>query len=341
MEELLKVQDLRVEYSAGFSTAHALNGVSFSLGRGETLGLVGETGAGKTTTALSIMGLLPQRTAKLRSGSIMFDGMELTTMKEHAMQAVRGARISMIFQDPMTSLNPVIRIGDQIKEALILHNTENKSSEQLDERVDEIIRLVGISPDRKRDYPQQFSGGMKQRVVIAIALACSPELLIADEPTTALDVTIQAQVLEMMRELKQRLNMSMIMIRQINYSRLFLPSKVRLGFSDSGKPAFSNSGSHFEMKRSHRLPAWKEARPLSVMCFSSPASVRKAILCRRLAGTFASDITVPASSSNSLWHTRSVDVENSECTCDGQTYAEQKNDSVFCGDSPDRPQGDD
>lgn len=212
MEELLKVEDLNVVYTSGKTTAHALNGISFSLGRKETLGLVGETGAGKTTTALSIMRLLPERTGKKRSGTITFDGKELDTLSETAMQAVRGGRISMIFQDPMTSLNPVMKIGDQIKEALVLHNTENRTPDEVEARMEEILRLVGIGADRKNDYPHQFSGGMKQRVVIAIALSCSPELLIADEPTTALDVTIQAQVLEMMAKLKETLDMSMIMI---------------------------------------------------------------------------------------------------------------------------------
>jgi peptide/nickel transport system ATP-binding protein len=209
---LLKVRDLNVVYTSGREIVHALNGVSLNLERQQTIGLVGEAGAGKTTTALSIMRLLPERTGKVLGGSIEFDGIDILSLGEKAMEAVRGARIAMIFQDPMTSLNPVIRVGDQILEALVLHNIENKSSQQLNARVNEILTAVGIDPERKACYPHEFSGGMKQRVAIAMALACSPELLIADEPTTALDVTIQAQVLALMGELKKKLQMSMIMI---------------------------------------------------------------------------------------------------------------------------------
>ena len=209
---LLTVDNLEVVYTNGRETVQAVNNISFSINRKETLGLVGETGAGKTTTALSIMGLLPERTGKILNGSIKLEDTNLLELNEKEMQAVRGGRISMIFQDPMTSLNPVIPVGDQILEALILHNIENKSREELHQRVDEMLTLVGINPERKKQYPHEFSGGMKQRVVIAMALACSPELLVADEPTTALDVTIQAQVLSMMEELKQKLDMSMIII---------------------------------------------------------------------------------------------------------------------------------
>ena len=208
----LEVKDLHVTYSSGRETVKALNGVNFSLERQQTMGLVGETGAGKTTTALSIMQLLPERTGRVRGGDIQFDGLDLLKLPEKAMQAVRGARIAMIFQDPMTSLNPVMRVGDQILEGLVLHNIEGKSHQELNDRVDEIFTLVGMNPERKICYPHEFSGGMKQRVAIAMSLACSPELLIADEPTTALDVTIQAQVLAMMDELKSKLQMSMIMI---------------------------------------------------------------------------------------------------------------------------------
>lgn len=208
---LLTVSDLNVVYTSANAVVHALNGVSFSIGRQETLGLVGETGAGKTTTALSILGLLPEHTGQIRGGKIVFDDLSLLELSDVEMQAIRGKRISMIFQDPMTSLNPVMTIGEQIEEALYLHHS-GLTADKLKARVNEIIELVGIGSERRHEYPHQFSGGMKQRVVIAIALACSPELLIADEPTTALDVTIQAQVLNMMEELKQRLEMSMIMI---------------------------------------------------------------------------------------------------------------------------------
>ena len=211
-EALLEVKDLTVKYVTDLETVHAVNRISFSLGRGQTIGLVGETGAGKTTTALSIMRLLPERTGKVTGGEIRFARQDLLAMPEHEMQAIRGEKIAMIFQDPMTSLNPVMTVGDQIAEALDLHNDQGRSREQIQERVDEVLSMVGIPPQRKSEYPHQFSGGMKQRVVIAIALACEPELLIADEPTTALDVTIQAQVISMIRELRDRLQTAMIMI---------------------------------------------------------------------------------------------------------------------------------
>jgi len=211
-EHLLEVRDLAVEYHTDEEIVYAVNNISFALKEGTTFGIVGETGAGKTTTALSILRLLPDRTARVTSGSITACGNDILNASEAEMLRIRGKKISMIFQDPMTSLNPIITVGDQILEALSLHNTENLSSKQLAERVDKSLEMVGILPSRKKDYPHQFSGGMKQRVVIAIALACEPELLIADEPTTALDVTIQAQVLAMMNELKERLGTSMILI---------------------------------------------------------------------------------------------------------------------------------
>ena len=211
-ENLLQVKDLEIIYKTDLETVHAVNGISFDLKKGETLGLVGETGAGKTTTALALMRLLPERVGRIEGGEIYFDGRDLLKESDHQMREIRGARISMIFQDPMTSLNPAMQIGDQILESLELHNRDNKTKEELAARVDEVLRMVGIEPRRKHDYPHQFSGGMKQRVVIAIALACEPDLLIADEPTTALDVTIQAQVLLMMKDLRDRLGTSMIMI---------------------------------------------------------------------------------------------------------------------------------
>ncbi|MFA5585397.1 MAG: ABC transporter ATP-binding protein [Saccharofermentanales bacterium] len=211
-EYLLEVEDLKIDYQTDLETVHAVNGISFTLEKGQTFGIVGETGAGKTTTALALLRLLPERTGKLRQGTIRFDGKDLLKQSLHDMQSLRGKRMAMIFQDPMTSLNPVMRVEDQIAEALMLHNTDGKGKAEIMARTDEVLELVGILPERKRDYPHQFSGGMKQRVVIAMALACEPELLIADEPTTALDVTIQAQVLSMIRELRDRLGMSMIMI---------------------------------------------------------------------------------------------------------------------------------
>ena len=209
---LLQVRDLSVIYKTDLETVHAVNGISFSLERGKTLGLVGETGAGKTTTALTLMRLLPERIGIVEQGEIEFEGQELLALPENEMREIRGEKSAMIFQDPMTSLNPVLTVGEQIGEALSLHNFSKKSKEEIEARVDEVLTLVGIPAGRKKDYPHQFSGGMKQRVVIAMALACEPDLLIADEPTTALDVTIQAQVLLMMRDLRDRLGTSMIMI---------------------------------------------------------------------------------------------------------------------------------
>ena len=212
-KKILEIKDLKIVYKSNDETVSAVNHISFDLYKGETIGLVGETGAGKTTTALSILKLLPEKTGFIEKGSIKLDGIDLQDVSEREMRtAYRGEKISMIFQDPMTSLNPVMRIGDQIAEALEYHNKDNRSKVELDQRVEETLELVGIPASRKNDYPHQFSGGMKQRVVIAIALACEPDLLIADEPTTALDVTIQAQVLAMMKELKEKLGTSMIMI---------------------------------------------------------------------------------------------------------------------------------
>ena len=210
-EKLLEISDLHVKYRTDDGDNYAVNGISFPLVKGKTIGLVGETGAGKTTTALAIMRLLPKEVGDIYQGSISFDGTEITTASDSEMRKIRGARISMIFQDPMTSLNPVITVEKQIEEVLEIHSPE-LSKAQMRDRVEEILKLVGIDPVRKTCYPHQFSGGMKQRVVIAMALACQPELLIADEPTTALDVTIQAQVLNMMEDLKVRLNTSMILI---------------------------------------------------------------------------------------------------------------------------------
>ncbi len=211
-EKLLEIKDLYVEYHSMKRIVKAVNGISLSIEPGEVLGLVGETGAGKTTTALSILGLLPNRTAKVTQGSILFDGMDLLKINSGVMRRIRGEEISMIFQDPMTSLNPVISVGEQVKESLTFHNHEKQKSEVLDKRVDEIFQMVGIPANRKHEYPHQFSGGMKQRVIIAIALACHPKLLIADEPTTALDVTIQAQMLDLIRSLREKYSTSLIMI---------------------------------------------------------------------------------------------------------------------------------
>ena len=210
--KLLEISDLEVVYKTDLETVCAVNGVSFQIEKGRTLGIVGETGAGKTTTSLAIMGLLPERTGKVLSGKILFNGENLLDLDKNSMRAICGDKISMIFQDPMTALNPTLTIGAQIAEAMELHNHENLSKAEISAKVEEQLEMVGIPGHRKVDYPHQFSGGMKQRVVIAIALACEPELLIADEPTTALDVTIQAQVLAMMNDLQRRLGTSMIII---------------------------------------------------------------------------------------------------------------------------------
>ena len=209
-KNIIEIKDLVVEYHTDDDVVHAVNGISISLEKGKTLGLVGETGAGKTTLALSLMQLLPKVTGRIPSGSILFNGKDLITTPEKEMRLIRGSLISMIFQDPMTSLNPVLTVGEQIAEVVDQHMQLDKQGVQ--RRVDEILELVGIPAARKHDYPHQFSGGMKQRIVIAIALACDPQLLLADEPTTALDVTIQSQILDMMEELKQKLNTSIIFI---------------------------------------------------------------------------------------------------------------------------------
>ena len=209
-DKILEVSDLQIRYVTDEETVRAVNGVSFTLERGESIGLVGETGAGKTTTALGIMGLVPDPPGEIVGGSILFEDQDLLKLPEKQMREIRGGKISMIFQDPMTSLNPVMTVGAQIAEVVLLHNKISKAEAR--ERAKEMLEQVGIPGNRCDDYPHQFSGGMKQRVMIAIALACSPELLIADEPTTALDVTIQAQVLELMRNLKKEYNTSLVLI---------------------------------------------------------------------------------------------------------------------------------
>lgn len=210
-DKFLSVKDLYVEYTSDGRTIHAVNGVSFDLERGKTLGLVGETGAGKTTIAKAIIRILPDPPAKVKSGEILLDDEDLLNLSEVQMRRIRGGKISMVFQDPMTALNPTMRVGDQIAEVIKYHNADLSKSQTCD-KAKEMLEMVGIPADRYREYPHQFSGGMKQRVVIAMALACNPKLLLADEPTTALDVTIQAQVLDMIRELKEKTNTSMILI---------------------------------------------------------------------------------------------------------------------------------
>ena len=210
MEHLLVIKDLSVRFQTMDADVHAVNGIDLAIDAGETLGLVGETGAGKTTTALAILNLIQSPPGKIESGQILFAGRNILEMTDDELLSIRGSTISMIFQDPMTALNPIFRVEDQIAEVIRIH--EKKSKRGAVEKAREMLELVGIPAERCSDYPHQFSGGMKQRVVIAMALACSPKLLIADEPTTALDVTIQAQVLDMMTELKTKMDSSMLLI---------------------------------------------------------------------------------------------------------------------------------
>ena len=208
--KLLSVSDLYVEYMSGGKAVHAVNGMSFELEAGKVLGLVGETGAGKTTTAKAILQILPDHAVRKVEGRILFKGRDILSMPDAELRKLRGKSISMIFQDPMTALNPVKTVRSQIAESIYKH--QGVSKKQAQEEALKILETVGISADRADEYPHQFSGGMKQRVVIAIAIACNPELLIADEPTTARDVTIQAQVLELIAEIREKYNTALIMI---------------------------------------------------------------------------------------------------------------------------------
>ena len=208
---LLEVKNLETEFKIKRGLVKAVNGVSFEIEKGEILAVVGESGSGKSVTSLSIMGLI-EKPGRISNGEILFNGQELTKMSKKEMQAIRGDKISMIFQEPMTSLNPVYRIKDQIVESILTHTKMTKK--EAEDHAVEMLRLVGIpDPERRaEDYPHQMSGGMRQRVMIAMALACNPELLIADEPTTALDVTIQAQILDLINSIREKLNMSVLLI---------------------------------------------------------------------------------------------------------------------------------
>lgn len=206
----LQIEDLVVHYVTTDGTVEAVNGISLDIEKGKTLGLVGETGAGKTTTALSVLRLIANPPGKIISGSVSLEGNDVLEYTEQQMREIRGNHVSMIFQDPMTSLNPVMTVGEQIAEVIEIHQNLSKAESEI--KAGEMLELVGIPSARCNEFPHQFSGGMKQRVVIAVALACNPKLLIADEPTTALDVTIQAQVLELMKELKAKYQTSMLMI---------------------------------------------------------------------------------------------------------------------------------
>ena len=206
----IDIKDLSVEYRTVDGVVSAINGIDLQIERGKTLGLVGETGAGKTTTALSILNLIPNPPGVITNGTITLEGKNVFDYTEKELEQIRGSQVSMIFQDPMTSLNPVMTVGDQIAEVIQLHEDIDKAGAM--EKAKEMLEMVGIPGARADEYPHQFSGGMKQRVVIAMALVCNPKLLIADEPTTALDVTIQAQVLDLMRKLREKYNTSMLMI---------------------------------------------------------------------------------------------------------------------------------
>ena len=209
---ILDVQGLETTFKTPDGVIHAVNGVSFGLAEGETLGVVGESGCGKSVTMLSMMGLIPTPPGKIVAGKANFMGQDLLKMSKEEMRSIRGAQIAMVFQDPMTSLNPVLTVGRQLQEALMLHL--GMSTKQAQERAAELLTMVGIpnAKDRLSDYPHQFSGGMRQRVMIAMALSCSPQVLIADEPTTALDVTIQAQITELVKKLRDELGMAIIWI---------------------------------------------------------------------------------------------------------------------------------
>jgi len=209
---ILEVRDLRTQFNTLDGVVRAVDGVSFALDRGETLGIVGESGCGKSVTAMSILRLIPPETGRIASGSIRFDGEELTTLSEEAMKRLRGHRISMIFQEPMTSLNPVLTVGTQIAENVTRHLGVSRKAAR--ERAREMLDLVRIADARRRldEYPHQLSGGMRQRVMIAMALSCDPQVLIADEPTTALDVTIQAQILDLMLDLKEKTGTAIVLI---------------------------------------------------------------------------------------------------------------------------------
>ncbi|MFE7819699.1 MULTISPECIES: ABC transporter ATP-binding protein [Priestia] len=212
MEKIIRIKNLHVQFSTYGGQVQAVRGVSFDLHKGETLAIVGESGCGKSVTSQSIMRLIPTPPGRITSGSILFKGQDLTKLSEKKMRDIRGADISMIFQDPMTALNPTLRVGEQIAENIMQH--ENISKEKAKEKAFEMLELVGIPnpKERLKQYPHEFSGGMRQRIVIAMALVCNPEVLIADEPTTALDVTIQAQILELFKDIQQKTDVSIVLI---------------------------------------------------------------------------------------------------------------------------------
>ena len=250
MADLLEVRDLRTYLTTSLGVVKAVDGVSFDVREGETVALVGESGCGKTMSALSIMRLIPRPQAAIVGGEIRFQGRDLLELGEEEMRRIRGAEIAMIFQEPMTSLNPVLSIGRQITETLEAHRPVSKEEER--SRALELLRLVGI-PDaaqRLAEYPHQFSGGMRQRVMIAIALSCRPKLILADEPTTALDVTIQAQLLELMRDLSRRFGVALVIITHNLGVVARYPDRVNVMYA--GK--IIESGAATEIYRAPRHP---------------------------------------------------------------------------------------
>jgi oligopeptide transport system ATP-binding protein len=209
---LLEVQNLTTRFQTMDGTVHAVNGISYNLGQGQTLGIVGESGCGKSVSALSVMGLIPKPPGKITAGHVLYRGQDLLSLREEEMERVRGNEIAMVFQDPMTSLNPVLTVGRQISEALVVH--QGTGWKEAQQQAVELLERVGISQpvDRYNNYPHQLSGGMRQRVMIAMALSCNPSVLIADEPTTALDVTIQAQIIDLVKELRDQVGLAMVWI---------------------------------------------------------------------------------------------------------------------------------
>lgn len=259
-KSFLSIRDLVVEYTSGGEIIHAVNGVSLDLEKGKTIGLVGETGAGKTTIAKAILRVLQTPPAKIKGGQIIMDGEDLLKLKEEEMLHIRGGKISMIFQDPMTALNPTMTIGNQIAEVIRLHN--DVTAAEAEQMTIEMLKMVRIMEERYDEYPFQFSGGMKQRVVIAMALACKPQLLLADEPTTALDVTIQAQVLDMMRDLRDRLGTSMVLITHDlgivaeNCDTVAVIYAGEIVESGSKEDIFDHASHPYTVGLFHSLPSW-------------------------------------------------------------------------------------
>ena len=278
--KLLSVKDLTVEYTSGGDVIHAVNGVSFELKKGQSLGLVGETGAGKTTIAKSIMRILPPGPSRIVGGQIALDGEDVLQKPEEKMVDIRGSKVSMIFQDPMTALNPTMTIGDQIAEVIQLHS--NVSKQEAREQAIEMLQRVGIMGERYNYYPYQFSGGMKQRVVIAMALVFRPDLLLADEPTTALDVPIQAQILETIRHFKEKFNTSMILITHDlgivaeNCDCVAVVYAGQIVEYGSLEDVFDHTAHPYTVGLFHSLPSWAAGEERLHPIYGNPPDPREA-----------------------------------------------------------------